>query len=313
MSYGSSPAKMETIHRSHAPLAAEELTLHERKLQQAAKRQQTYLRQKTAAELRETLKRKALILHFEPVICPRTTKTTSANVVLRLQRQGFGLIPAEHILAMAEDSAILTEITCWIIKQILRWTPKCPQDFVFSLKVSPRQLYDYKSISRLINLLGRHHTARNHLALMLAGDDKDLQDDDLAGTLQMLAGAGLAFSIKHASHAEQTIHWLDSGFFSTLVLDKHVITTMTQEPGKDQSLLLLFEKAKSCGCKLKVTGIDSAAQFILCRDLGIDEIQGSFVGPAVPLSALPSRVQLPIEQIDSGKCQKPDGLTHPQH
>lgn len=295
MKYGSEASKTEAIYHPPSPLATEKLASYERKLQQAAKRQQTHLRQKTATELREMLKRKALILYFEPIICTKTMKTTGANAVLRLQRQGFGLIPAEHILTMAEDSAILTEIGCWMAKQILRWGQKCPEDFVFTLKVSPHQLFDYKFTACIINTLNQNNTARNHLALMLASDDWEQPDEDWDGVLQMLAGNGVTFSIRHTSHEEQTNRLLETGFFSTLILDKHIVIAMTQDRAKYQNLIKLIEKAQSCQYKTRVTGIDSAAQVMLCREIGIDEMQGSFIGPAVKLAALQSRVRLPID------------------
>lgn len=294
MKYGSCPSKPETIHQPPARTATEKMALYEQKLQQAAKRQQTNLRQKTAAELRDQLKRNALILYFEPIICTKTLKTTGANAVLRFQREGFGLIPAEHILKMAEDSAVLTEIGCWMVKQILRRRQKCPEGFIFTLKVSAHQLYDDKFIACIINMLSQNHTAPDHLPLMLASDAWRQPSNDEDGILQMLSANGIPFAIRHANNDEQTSSLLESGFFSTLILDKHVVIAMTQERAKSQCLIRLIEKAKSFQCKLRVTGIDSAAQVMLCQEIGIDEIQGSFIGPAVKLAALQSRVRLPI-------------------
>lgn len=88
MSYGSESfeAVLNPPHHLSVPLAAEELALYERNLQRVAKRQQAYLRQKTVADLREMLKRKELVVYFEPVICTKTMKTTGANMVLKLKR-----------------------------------------------------------------------------------------------------------------------------------------------------------------------------------------------------------------------------------
>lgn len=274
------------------PLAAEELALYEKKLQRLAKRQQTYLRQKTASDLRDALKRKELILCFEPIICAQTMKTTGANMVLRLQRHGFGLIPTQHILARVEGSAILIELGCWMITQILRHISKCPQGFVFTMRASPYQLRDYKFTSCLINLLGQNKSGYGHLALMLTDEELEQQGHELDGVLRMLTSAGVSFGICHTDDVERTTQLLKSGFFSTLALDSRMIGAAAQDEKKDLDLKRLIKKAQSCQCRLKVTGVDSIEQVVHCRQIGIDEVKSGALAPAVPLAALQSRVWL---------------------
>lgn len=294
MSYGSESfeAVLNPPHHLSVPLAAEELALYERNLQRVAKRQQAYLRQKTVADLREMLKRKELVVYFEPVICTKTMKTTGANMVLKLKRHGFGLVPTQHILARAEGSGILIEIGCWVITQILRQIPKCPRDFVFTMKVSPYQLRDHKFTSCMINLLGQNQSEHGHLSLMLTDDDLEQQGNDLDGVLRMLISAGINFGISHTDDAKRTIQLLESGFFSTLELDNRVLEAAEQDREKYVMLKKMLKKAQSYQCKVKVRGVDSAEQVERCRDVGIDEVKGSVIAPAVPLAALQSRVRL---------------------
>lgn len=299
MPYGSESfeAVLNPPYNLSMPLTAEELALYERKLQRVAKRQQTYLRQKTAADLRDTLKRKELILYFEPVICTRTMKTMGANMVLKMKRQGFGLIPTQHILSRVEGSIILIELGCWMITQILRQISKSPQDFVFTMKVSPYQLRDHKFTSCIINLLGQNKDGYGHLALMLTDEELEQQGNELDGVLRMLTSAGITFSLSHTDDVERTIRLLKSGFFSNLALDKRMIEAAEQDEKKDLALKRLIKKAQSCQCKLRVVGVDAVEQVVRCREIGIDEVKGSVIAPAVPLAALQSRVRLTKGQV----------------
>ena len=162
----------EELNSSYAPLplrAEADGASRNLKLQQAANRQRLYLRKKTTIKLRELLKRSALILYFEPVLSTQSMKINGANVNLKIQRQGIGPVPAQHILSLVEDSAILIDIGCWMVGQILHKSKKFPRQFVFTLPVSAYLLRSQKFVSYVINGLNNHKIGIGRLQFALTG------------------------------------------------------------------------------------------------------------------------------------------------
>lgn len=288
MSYESFAVE-EELNASHAsaPLPAEsDASLSASKLQQAANRQRVYLRKKTITKLRELLKRNALILYFQPILYSPSLKISGASAILKIQRQGIGPIPAQHILSLVEDSTILVDIGCWMVGQVLHRTKKFPRHFVFTLPVSAYLLRSVKFVSYVINSLNNLKIASGRLQFALT--DEVICDDlsDLDAPMQSLAEAGVTFSVTHHGTIEKALNMLEEGVFSTLVLDKYLVKSALESKEQNRKLNALCKTIHAYNCAVRVMGVESTDMITSYTAMGIDELQGSAIATAVPMSGL---------------------------
>lgn len=279
----------EELNSSYAPLplrAETDGASRNLKLQQAANRQRLYLRKKTTIKLRELLKRSALILYFEPVLSTQSMKITGANVILKIQRQGIGPVPAQHILSLVEDSAILIDIGCWMVGQILHKSKKFPRQFVFTLPVSAYLLRSQKFVSYVINGLNNHKIGIGRLQFALTEEVARSEDNDLVSALEWLSESGVTFSVSHLGTIEKAQQLLEEELFSTLVLDKYLVKAALESDDQYPKLKALCRMAHTHNCTLRVAGIEAVERIKLYGAAGINELQGTAISPAMPLTAL---------------------------
>lgn len=279
----------EELNSSHADAslpAESDTSLRPSKLQQAANRQRVYLRKKTTTKLRELLRRNALILYFEPILYPQTGKISGASATLKIQRQGIGPIPAQHILSMVEDSTILVDIGCWMVGQVLHRTKKIPRHFVFTLPVSTYLLRSPKFVSYVVNSLNSLKIASGRVQFALTDEVICADVSDLDAPMQTLAEAGVTFSVSHHGTIEKALLMLEEGIFSTLVLDKYLVKSALESKEQYRKLNGLCKTIHAYNCTVRVTGVETANMITSYAAMGIDEFQGSAVATAIPMSGL---------------------------
>lgn len=259
-----------------------------RKLRQAARRQQAYLCKKTTSELREALRRNALILYLEPILYTQTMKLGGARAVLKIQRQGFGAAPAQHILKLVENTSILVDVGCWMVAQILHRTKKFPKNFVFTVPVSAYQLQNAKFVSYTVKTLGSLKIRPGRLQLALNEADAQADTHELDTAMQILAEAGVTFSVNHTKTADTALALLEKERYSTLSLDKYMVATAQRNTQKFLELQALSKKFNDYNCKLSIRGVESIEMINLYGAIGIDELQGAAIAPSMPLTTLQS-------------------------
>src|ERR1700728_85529 len=76
-------------------------------------------------DLRQAMAERSLALHYQPVIDPRTGEVVTVEALLRWPHPTLGLIPPEHLLALAEESGLVHELAAWVFEEAIadcaRW------------------------------------------------------------------------------------------------------------------------------------------------------------------------------------------------
>ena len=68
-------------------------------------------------DLRQAMADGSLALHYQPEIDLRTGRVVTAEAFLRWPHPTLGLIPPEHLLALAEESGLIHPLTTWVFDQ----------------------------------------------------------------------------------------------------------------------------------------------------------------------------------------------------
>ncbi len=68
-------------------------------------------------DLRVAMAEHSLALHYQPVIDLRTGEVVTVEALLRWPHPTLGLIPPEHLLALAEESGLIHSLATWVFEE----------------------------------------------------------------------------------------------------------------------------------------------------------------------------------------------------
>jgi len=101
-------------------------------------------------ELRQALKQKRFILHYQPQYDVKTQDTVAVEALIRLQGQDGQLIYPDGFIDLAEETGLILPIGHWVIneacQQYKRWQDEGCAPRHIAVNISAKQLADYSLI-----------------------------------------------------------------------------------------------------------------------------------------------------------------------
>jgi len=101
-------------------------------------------------ELRQALKQKRFVLHYQPQYDVKTQETVAVEALIRLQRQDGQLIYPDGFIDLAEETGLILPIGHWVIneacQQYRRWQDEGCAPRHIAVNVSAKQLADYSLV-----------------------------------------------------------------------------------------------------------------------------------------------------------------------
>jgi len=103
-------------------------------------------RMRTINELREAVQEEQFEVYFQPIVCFKTGKIVKAECLIRWQHPQQGLLGADSIIRLAEETNMIVDIGNWIFQRstehLAKWRQKYDADLKLSVNTSPAQYID---------------------------------------------------------------------------------------------------------------------------------------------------------------------------
>ena len=103
-------------------------------------------RMKTINELREAVEKEQFEVYYQPIVCFKTGKITKAECLLRWNHPTQGLLGADSIIRLAEETKMIVEIGNWVFykaaEELAKWRRDYEPDLCISVNTSPAQYID---------------------------------------------------------------------------------------------------------------------------------------------------------------------------
>ena len=103
-------------------------------------------RMRTINELREAVKQEQFDVYYQPIVCFKTGKIVKAECLIRWNHPSQGLLGADSIIRLAEETNMIVDIGNWIFKRATEhlaiWRQQYSADLKISVNTSPAQFID---------------------------------------------------------------------------------------------------------------------------------------------------------------------------
>ena len=235
--------------------------------------------------LHYALARNELVLHFQPKLDVATGAVVGAEALMRWQRDGQ-LVPPAEFISVAEDSGLIVPITEWAINEVCRklvaWREAGIEPVPVSVNISSRHVQRADLSAPVRAALAATGVDAGLLELELT-ETVLMQNIESAGPLLLtLKHMGVTLSIDDFGTGYSSLSYLKRLPIDTLKIDRSFVRDL--EASSDNAAIVAAIIAMSHSLRLRVVaeGVETVGQMRRLAEQGCVLQQGWLFAKALP-------------------------------
>jgi diguanylate cyclase (GGDEF)-like protein len=232
-------------------------------------------------KLRIAIAQKAIRPHFQPLVDLSSKQTIGFEALARWTDPELGSINPEEFIALAEECALITELSNCLLRAACREAVRWPPHIKLSFNLSPRQLRDKLVGLRILGILGETGLPAHRLEIEITEgslvENKELAREVLAS----LRAAGVRIAIDDFGTGYSSLYHLREFRFDNLKIDRSFIQAM--ESGNDDAVIVqaILSLSRGLGLMATAEGIERPEQLMSLLSSGCQHGQGYLFGKAM--------------------------------
>jgi diguanylate cyclase (GGDEF)-like protein/PAS domain S-box-containing protein len=241
-------------------------------------------------ELRASITRGELVLHYQPTVDLDTGAIRSVEALVRWAHPTRGLLGPGHFLPAVEHHPLIEQIGEWVLDEACRqaraWRERCGWSPAIAVNVAPRQLAHSAFVEFVVDTLDRHAVSAEQLVLEIT--ERSLLDDAASrDRLADLRAVGVRLAIDDFGTGYSSLGYLRDLPVDILKIDRSFVAAM--DDGDEQSIALVamvIELADVLGLDSVAEGIELDTQIERLRTLGCHAGQGYLIARPMPAAGI---------------------------
>ncbi|PNY81948.1 putative bifunctional diguanylate cyclase/phosphodiesterase [Deinococcus koreensis] len=245
--------------------------------------------------LRGAHERRELTLHYQPQL-DRDGQQRSFEALLRWHDAELGPVSPAEFVPIAETAGLVTALDNWVVDQacwqLAQWFPAHPERRV-SVNVSPPHLVRAGFLETLRTALERHGVPATALEIEVTERLLIEQEAQARTTLRALLDLGVQVAIDDFGVGQSSLAALLKLPISVLKIDRAFVGELegpdaAQSQAASQVVQAVVALGRALGLRVVAEGVESCAQAQLLWGLGVDALQGYWIGrPVAPGEVAP--------------------------
>jgi len=235
----------------------------------------------TLISLYDAIRNDEFSLVYQPIVDIRKNRIKSAEALLRWENSG-GMNPAEFV-KIAEDAAIISEITKWVIRNVIKQL-KAWEGMGLSIKIavniSSKDLNDESVIDYTTRCLAENQVQPENLEFELTERVIIENESKVETLLSKIKKNGMKSSLDDFGTGYNSLMQLVKLPIDYLKIDKYFTDNITDE--RHYALISeLVVLAHKLGKEVIAEGVETKEQLEALHHMGCDNIQGYFFSKPV--------------------------------
>jgi diguanylate cyclase (GGDEF)-like protein/PAS domain S-box-containing protein len=258
--------------------------------------------------LRLALEQEGFQLYYQPKVAGSTGRIVGAEALIRWRRPGFGMIPPDRFIPIAEETGLIIPLGAWILRtaclQANTWRGRL-SGFRIAVNLSSRQLLDDDFIAVLDRVLAETETNPEWIELEVT-ESLIMHDIHKASErLAQIRSRGIRIAMDDFGTGYSSLSYLQKLPLQVLKIDRSFVQSYTGDPASSEATFLktIVALGHSLNMTVVAEGIENESQLALLQEYGCDEFQGYYFSPPLPSDQFQRR------WLDSNKSTEcPSGL-----
>ncbi|GAE28037.1 hypothetical protein JCM9140_4225 [Halalkalibacter wakoensis JCM 9140] len=233
-------------------------------------------------ELKNCIKNKELVLHFQPIV-NATTGEVRHEALLRWFSSKLGPVPPDIFIVAAEKCGFIKEIDTWVIDTVCEKVAQSNGEIgKVSINLSTKTFECSKLESVLLSAC--HMNQIDPCLIELELTEHTLLEDEkkLVAKLNSLRKAGFTIAIDDFGMRHASFNYLRVLPVDKIKIDKAFVQNLLPGSKEFHIITSILALARKIGVKVTAEGVETKEQATMLMDISCDELQGYLFGKPGP-------------------------------
>jgi len=240
------------------------------------------------ADLRHSMERNELELHFQPQV-GRGNEVLGAEALLRWMHPVRGPVSPGAFIPVAEQSGLIVALGEWVLQracaQLARWATR-PQtaELTLAINVSVQQFRQADFVDTVRQALGHHGAAAARLKLEITESMFAHDQDTIINKMRELKGLGVGFSLDDFGTGYSSLSYLRRLPLDQLKIDQSFVHEVLTDPNDTAIVRTIIALGQSLGLTVIAEGVELQGQRDFLSSHGCDSCQGYLISRPIPIA-----------------------------
>jgi diguanylate cyclase len=230
--------------------------------------------------LREAISMDQFELHYQPIVDITNERRNIGEALLRWKHPTRGLLLPKDFIPILDNSELLFELTCWVIRETAQIQHKIKRQLGFTPCLSinlPSSIFQLKQYRDKVEklLLEQIEYPENYMLEVT----EDSLITDIVNTvefLKTLKKAGFHIALDDFGTGQSSLSHLRVFPIDTIKIDGEFVRDVTDDQNDANLVSAIISLAHDLGLSVIAEGVESQAQFDFLTDKGCHLFQGYF-------------------------------------
>jgi diguanylate cyclase (GGDEF)-like protein len=237
-------------------------------------------------ELRESVGKDELLLHFQPKVLASTRQIVGAEALVRWQSPKRGLVPPIQFVPLLDQIGLGTWLGEWVLDracaQMAEWDRRGLAPIPVSVNIAPSHIQEGQLIDRIERALGKHGLDPSRLELEIIETTAANESPEIHATLTRLRAMGVNIALDDFGTGYSSLVYLTQLPANVLKLDRAFIRNLATDPRQQAIVESIIKLAQALDYQIVAEGVEEEQQLNLLTAMGCDLIQGYLISRPVP-------------------------------
>jgi diguanylate cyclase (GGDEF)-like protein/PAS domain S-box-containing protein len=228
--------------------------------------------------LRNAIVQQQLRVFYQPQIDMISGRIVGLEALVRWQDPLNGLLAPHHFIAIAEESGLIVEISCWVLHEACRqgkqWLDEGFPHLTIAVNVSPQQLRRNDIGGLVAKVLAETGFPAKQLELEITESGLMENQKDAAAILKDLRAQGVRLAIDDFGTGYSSLSRLKHFPLDVLKIDKSFIDDIPFHQDDMEITATIIGMAHTLGLRVLAEGVETTAQLAFLQEKGCDMYQG---------------------------------------
>lgn len=234
-----------------------------------------------AALLKIAIAQDLVSLVYQPIQNLASGRVEALEALMRLKMLDGTSVPPSLFIPVAERTGAILELGRWALRTVCHELLIDDHVHIVSVNVSPIQLKTPGFAASVAAILGEAGVPGNRLAFEITEGLEMEMHSDVLRCISDLKLLGIRIWLDDFGTGFAGLSWLRLIDFDTVKVDRSFLHDCANPRGKAM-LQDIIGLVRNRGHNILVEGVESNEQMMLMRELGIDHVQGFYVGRPGP-------------------------------